>query len=213
MGYKSFASMNIAIIGNGRMSAVLAQGLALAGHEIMIGIKEEETIMFDFLLNEFDNIQVMDVESAAHLADLIIMATAPEQVREMAYLLDDVRKKVILDITSAHNSRFSSYFNTLSTIKAITGSPYVVKCFNTRGFEPGKRVAGKDNTINMFIAGDDVKAKATAKVIARDLGFAESHDFGGIDAVPLLDEMALCYHNLAVRETKGEKIMINITKR
>jgi len=212
MGYKSFACMTIALVGNGRLSAVLAQGLAIAGHEVLVGIRENDKIMFDFLLDEFENIQVMHVEEAAAAADLIIMATQPELVREMAYLLDDVRRKVILDITGIHHNGTGNYFNTVNAIKSITGSPFVVKCFNTRGFEIVSTPATRDNTINMFVAGDNKKAKETAKVIARDLGFADSHDFGGIDAVPLLDEMALCYHNLAAQDKKGEKIAIKITK-
>ncbi|RYG30723.1 MAG: hypothetical protein EOO01_36335 [Chitinophagaceae bacterium] len=158
MGYKSFASMNIAIIGNSKTSAILAQGLALAGHDIMIGLREDEDIMFDFLEAEFDNIEVMHVSDAAHLADLIIMATSPEDVREMAYLLDDVRKKVILDISNVAVGKSGNYLNTVNAIKSITGSSFVVKCFNTKSFE-STAGRGKDNAINMFIAGDDKKAK------------------------------------------------------
>jgi predicted dinucleotide-binding enzyme len=212
MGYKAFACMNIAIIGKEKMSVVLAQGLALAGHQILIGIKEEETITFDFLVDEFENIHVVTVEEAAAEADLIIMATSPEQVREMAYLLDDVRKKVIIDSTFMSIEGEDQYLNTVQAIKAITGSQHVVKCFNAAGFEPQAAVKGRDNVVQMFLAGDDRKSKETARVIARDLGFAECHDFGGIDSVPLLDEMAICHYNLSTRKAVGEKVAITIMK-
>ena len=212
MGYKAFASMNIAIVGNGKMSAVLAQGLALAGHEVLIGIKENELVSFDFLLNEFDNIFVMSIEDAAEAADVIFLTASPENVRESAYLLDDVRSKVIVDTTFMNFANDGNYINTVSAIKAITGSPYVVKCFNAAGFEAMSNNRKKENTINMFVAGDSKKAKEVAKLLARDLGFSECHDFGGMDSVPLLDEMALCYQNLAVKQAEGEKIAIKITR-
>lgn len=212
MGYKAFATMNIAIIGIGRMTSILAQGLAIAGHEIFIGIKEDEDILFDFLIEEFDNIYITAIDNAAAKADLIIMAAAPENIREASYLMEDVRKKVIIDVTCMSFTNSENYLNTLSAIKSITGSQYVVKCFNTAGFEPLPKNTRGDNSINMFLAGDNNKAKEIAKLIARDLGYSECHDFGGSDSVALLDEMAICYHHLASRKAQGEKIAIRITK-
>jgi predicted dinucleotide-binding enzyme len=213
MGYKAFASMNIAIVGNGKMSAVLAQGLALAGHEIQIGVRDNERISFDFLMAEFENISVTTIDDAAESADVIFLTASPENIRETAYLLDDVRKKVIIDTTYMNFSNYGSYINTVNAVKAITGSPYVVKCFNAAGFEAMSPTAKKDGSINMFVAGDSIKAKEVVKLLARDLGFAECHDFGGSDCVPLLDEMAICYQNLAVKQLQGEKIAIKITRK
>ena len=212
MDYKAFVRMNIAIVGSEKMTATLAQGLAIAGHEIFIGLEEEEQIQLDFLIEEFDNIYLTTIENAAAHADLIIMATTPEKVREAAYLLDDVRKKVIIDITYMNCTNTEKYLDTLSAIKSITGSQFVVKCFNAAGFEPLPRAVRKDNAINMFFAGDNRKAKEVARLIARDLGYAECYDFGGSDSVFLLDEMAICYHHLAARKMQGEKIAIRITK-
>lgn len=212
MGYKAFASMNIAIVGNGKMSAVLAQGLALAGHEVQIGVRDSERISFDYLMSEFDNISVTTIDNAASNADVIFLTSSPEHIRETAYLLDDVRRKVIIDTTYMNFNNYGSYINTVNAVKAITGSPYVVKCFNSAGFEAMSTNVRKNDSINMFVAGDSIKAKAVVKVLARDLGFTECHDFGGADSVPLLDEMAMCYQNLSIRQSQGEKIAIKITR-
>jgi predicted dinucleotide-binding enzyme len=209
MGYKAFASMNIAIIGNGKTTAVLAQGLALAGHEILIGLKENEDVLFDFLVDEFENINFMDIEEAAAEADLVILASSPENVRESAYLLDDVRGKVIIDTSYMNTSSIGEYFNTLNAIKAITGSQNVVKCFNNGGFDP---LSSKPGEIQMFLAGDSIKAKEMAKLLARDLGFGECNDFGGSDSVTLLDEMAMAYHNSHVNKMEMEKIPVPVRK-
>lgn len=212
MGYKAFASINIAVIGNGKMASLLAQGLSLAGHEVLIGIREDQSIQLDFVAAEFSNISVTTMEDAAVQADLIIMATNPSEVREAAYLLNDVRKKVIIDVAYMNYSDQERYLNTLSAITSITGSQLVVKCFNAAGFELLPKVVRKDNAINMFVAGDNKKAKEIARLVARDLGYADCHDFGGSDSAPLLDEMAICYHHLSTRQEQGEKIAIRITK-
>ena len=212
MGYKAFASMNVAIIGRGKTSAVLAQGLALAGHEVLIGIKEDEKISFDYLVDEFDNIFITSIEDAAQEADVIIMSTAPEEVRERAYLLDDVRGKVIIDTSYMNINTSADYLNTLNAIKAITGSALVVKCFSAIGFEPPANFLSNESKNSIFVAGDSKKAKAMATLIARDLGFGDCHDYGGDDSVPLLDEMAICYHNLSLVSQK-EKVAVKVTKR
>jgi len=212
MGYKAFATMNVAIIGNEKMTGVLAQGLALAGHEIFIGIKENQSILLDFLATEFDNLSVSTIEEAATIADIVIMATAPEDVREAAYLLNDVRRKVIIDLSFMNFSRTANYLNTLNAIKAITGSPYIVKGFSASGFELAAFPVKDDSEINMFIVGDNKKAKEMVKLLARDLGYASCHDFGGSESVALIDEMAICHHHLSLRQQKGEKISIRILK-
>ena len=212
MGYKAFASINVAVIGNGKTTSLLAHGLSLAGHEVSIGIKENQSIQLDFPESECESISVTTIEDAATSADVIIMATLPSEVREAAYLLNDVRKKVIIDATYMNYSKEEYYLNTLSAIKSITGSPLVVKCFNAAGFEPLPKVSRRDNAINMFVAGDNKKAKEIAKMMARDLGYSDCHDFGGSDSAPLLDEMAICYYHLSERKEHGEKIAIRITK-
>mgnify|MGYP001546267828 CR=1 FL=1 len=60
MGYKTFASMNIAIIGSGVVSDALAYKLAMAGHEVLLaGKDEQEPVNWD-LANEFDNMDERD---------------------------------------------------------------------------------------------------------------------------------------------------------
>ena len=212
MGYKAFASMGIAIIGSEKTTSVLAQGLALAGHEIYIGIKEDESIQLDFLPEEFPGFYVTTIEEAGARADLIIMATAPDKVREASYLLDDVRSKSIIDASFMNNMIPEQYLNTLSAIKAITGSQSVVKCFYAKGFEPVPSIDGKENDVQMYLAGDDRKAKELARIVSRDLEYGACYDFGGSDSVSLLDEMAICYHQLGAAKEQAGELVVRIMK-
>jgi len=107
---------------------------------------------------------------------------------------------------------FSNYVNTLSVTKAITGSQYVVKCFNAAGFDQVFYPSGKHRA-DILLAGDSRKAKEIARLIARDIWYAECHDFGGSDSVALLDEMAICYYHLSSIQNKVEKVPVKISKR
>lgn len=205
--------MDIAVIGYGSIATSLAKQLSAAGHRIFIGLKEGDFIPETAFQNLFENICIAEsIEMAAASSDLIIMATSPEDVKEASYLLEDVRKKVILDFSFMNFTHFGNYFNTLSSIKAITGSSFVVKCFNASGFDKARKKTSEDDSIHMFMAGDNLKAKAITRLLMRDIGYPDIHDFGGLDSVPLLDEMAICYHHLLARKDAGEKVGIKITK-
>ena len=165
MSYKTLVTMNIAIIGTGKMVESLAEGLALAGHNIYLATKNEDEKINEYLFDEYDNIFLNTIEDAASNAEVIIIATPPEYVREVAYLLDDVRKKVIIDASLIPVERTREYIHSVNAIKAITSSPFVIRCFNCTDYNDLFESKLKNRTIDMFVAGDSKKAKAMARAL------------------------------------------------
>lgn len=200
MGYKTLVSMNIAIAGNGRYSIALAKGLADAGHNIFLITMNENELIDDNLLWTYDNICPASAEYAGAVADLVVMACHPNDVRAMAYFLDDVRQKVIVDLTSLSINRFDEYINTAAAITAITGSAHVIKCYNRTGNE-NTIMPDTDSTADMIIAGSSKKGKAVVKVLAKDLNFNRCLDFGDDQMIPMLDTMSIDWSQspLAIR--------------
>src|SRR6202012_689917 len=82
-----------------------------------------------------DNVHTCSIEEAAEAADFIIIATAPKDVREVAYWLGDIRRKVIIDATANVSTEESERINTSAAISSITGSQHIAKVFNTEGYE------------------------------------------------------------------------------
>jgi len=82
----------------------------------------------------------------------------------------------------------------------------VVKCFNTTGFENMKNPAYGDTQLDLFMAGNSTAAKAIARQLALDAGFANCYDFGGSDRVALLEQFALAWINLAIFQQMGRNI-------
>lgn len=212
MGYKTFASMNIAVIGRGKVCEALAKELALSGHSVFLGTKSEFDISHE-LLDIYDNICPATIEYAGAIADVIIMATTIEEVREAAYLLDDVRNKVIIDLTSFNLTRFGEYTHTINAIKSITGATNVVKCFNNTGYEHLIDPHVINVSIDMFMAGDSKKAKQIASLLARDLGFEQCHDIGNSDKIQLLDEMTMEWHNISIKMRALRSLPLRIKNR
>lgn len=212
MGYKTFVSMNIAIVGKGKYCEALAAGLAKAGHNVFIATRSEYDEVSDELLARYSRICPASVEYAGAIADVIILATPADEVREMAYFLEDVRQKVIIDLTGLNLTRYSNYINTHAAIKAITGSQHVVKCYNKTGYE-NLIVSEADNAADMIIVGDSKKAKALTKLLAKDLRFNSCHDFGGDDLIPALDQMANDWQNLSFSAKVPGSIAYRLIKR
>jgi len=212
MSYKSFVSMNIAIMGAGKQSERLARSLASAGHELFMGLKNYANPISYYLRDDYDNINITSVEQAAAMADIILIATPLDEVRRTAYLLDDVRRKVVIDITSSVSVKAEDYLNSLNAIRSITGSPHVVKCLNCKGYENLISPLFGNKKIDMLVVGESKKSKEIVKIIAKDLDMENVYDFGNNDTTILMDEMAKCWHNVAVRQKMGRKITFKVDK-
>jgi 8-hydroxy-5-deazaflavin:NADPH oxidoreductase len=197
MAYKTFVSLDIAIIGSEKIVSPLALELECAGHNI-------------FTCYEDDLSDLSIIEHAAEAADVIILATDIAHIREIAYWLGDVRKKVIIDATSFLSTPLAENINTLNVIKAITGSTHVAKIYSCADYKHVLDMFIKKTEIDMFMAGDCNKAKEVVKVLAIDMGFRYCHDFGNNSTIPLLEEMVRCWSNFAARQ---KSTIINITIR
>lgn len=183
--YQNFVSMNIAIIGGGKMAETLAFGFIGAGHKVFFGIQEESLISNSDIYN-YRNVEVCSIEDAGSAADIVIMACNPNDVRAFAYFLEDVQRKVIIDCTG--NTPDAGWLDSIKAIRKITGSAHVVKCSLSNSYN--KKVKSESDYVRMYIAGDSKKAKMVADILSRDLGVNECYDFGGNGKVSLLENMA-----------------------
>lgn len=200
MGYKTFVSMNIAIIGTGDAGESYAATFALSGHQVYMAWPEADTRGVNPALQSFDSIHFCSIEEAAEVADMVIIATAPKDVREVAYWLGDVRHKVIIDASANVHVPYNESIKTACAIAAITGSVHVVKIFNARGYEKVISPLFKGEKVEMMLAGDSKKAKEVMKILAIEMDIQNSYDLGGTDTIPLFDELTRSWRSLAVAQ-------------
>lgn len=205
--------MKIAIIGTGNVGGALATKWALAGHTILLGVKDTTSFKGEGLLSN-PNTTVYPIKEAVKAADVILIATPATAAVEVAQSLGDTRGKLIIDAMNIVMGRGPAGFNsTADAILANTVSRDVIKCFNTTGFNNMENTVYGAEKLDMFMAGDSKPAKETVRQLALDAGFAECYDAGGNDMFHLIEQFAVFWINLAMRQGLGREIGFKLMRR
>lgn len=204
--------MHIAIIGTGNVGGALAERWARAGHAIHLGVR---------LLNNFKGIELLQlhqvtahqIADAVALSEVVLIAATPPAIFSICEQMGNTEGKIIIDAMNSIRVGPEPYANTFEALKSLTKGAHIVKCFNTTGFENMRDPNYGATAIDMFMAGNSEKGKATARQLALDAGFAECYDFGGDDKAALLEQFALCWINLAIMQGQGRGIAFKVLRR
>lgn len=205
--------MKIAILGAGNVGGALAKGWAKAGHHIFLGVRDVSADKVRKLPRFHPNIKAMPVTEAAQNAEVILVSLPIPSVVGVAKQLGNLKDKIVIDATNAISQKPDPYPHTVRAFKELTACPNVVKCFNSTGFENMENPLYGETAGDMFVAGDSAKGKEIARQLSDDLGFAECYDFGGDDRIPLLEQIALAWVNLAIFQKEGRNIAFKVLKR
>jgi predicted dinucleotide-binding enzyme len=203
--------MNIAIIGAGNVGGALARRWAAAGHRVILGVRDTGATRVQNLLGP--NITAAPVRDAVAPADAVLIAAPPEATRSIVDAMGDVSGKVIIDAMNSIRTRAGEFASTAEALRTWTGNPDVVKCFNAAGYNIMANPDFAGEKADMFMAGTSVRGKEVARRLALDAGFGACHDFGGDDRVPLLEQMALIWINLAMFQGLGREIAFRLLRR
>ena len=205
--------MKIAIIGTGNVGGALATKWAQAGHQIFLGVKDPGHFKGQALLAN-PNTSAYPVAEAVRQAEVILIAVPAPAAAEVAQSLGDTAGKIIIDAMNIVMGRGPAGFtNTGDAILANTASKDVAKCFNTTGANNMQNPVYGATALDMFMAGDSAKAKAAARQLALDAGFAACYDIGGNDKFALLEQFAFFWINLAAFQGQGREIGFKLLKR
>ncbi len=204
--------MNIAIIGTGNVGGALAFQWANKGHRIFLGVRDVTDFKGKNLL-ELPNVTVHLIEEIADKADVILIAAAPQFTASIIERLGELDGKIIIDAMNSIRTKPEGFSNSFEAILNLAPAAELVKCFNSTGFENMKNPTYNNIGIDMFMAGDSVKAKSIATHLAKDAGFEECYDFGGNDKAELLEQFAFSWINLAIMQGYGRDIAFKVLKK
>jgi predicted dinucleotide-binding enzyme len=194
--------MNIAIIGGTRNSKRLAATFSEKGHQVLLAEKGDHPGPDPFL-SSLEDVYYCSIEEAARIADFIIITAPAADVREIAYWLGDVRKKVIIDMSYSNGPGRQDYINTVRAINVIAGTTDVVKAVCIHGFDHlFSPLLGKQKA-ELLLAGDSLRAKEIAKIIMKEGGVTHFFDFGGSETYHLLDEASQCVSSVMAVRSKS----------
>lgn len=206
--------MKITILGSGNVGGALAAGLVKAGHAVCFGVRDVHSAKSITAGTRAAGVPLLTVSDACRGAEVIIVTTPPEAVKDLVPQLGDLSKKVIIDATNSVRTRPEPFPTAFHALKALTNSESVVKCFNTTGFENMANPVYPDiGGIDMFCAGNDKPSKSVAMQLAKDIGFGACWDFGGDDKVELLEKFALSWINLAILQGHGRGLAFKVIRR
>jgi predicted dinucleotide-binding enzyme len=211
VGSKAGGSLDIAVIGTGKVGSALATCWASKGHQIYLGVLDVHDFTGSKLLAS-KNISLYPIRQAVAKAEVVLIATPSTAIFELIAQMGDVSEKIVIDATNALRHTPAPYPTAYHCLKANTKA-HIVKCFNTTGYENLKNPVYDGEGIDMFMAGDCEEAKAIACRLALDAGFSSCLDFGGSDKVELLEKLALAWFNLAYVQGGDKDIAFKLVHR
>jgi len=192
--------VKIGIIGKGNVGLAIGKGLSSNGHEIRFGHRDPKE----------------PVAEAAKWGEVVVMAVpfkaVPDVVKEISSMVDE---KPLLDVTNAldENGELAIGFSTSAAEELQKKLPkaYVVKAFNTV-FAPNQSTGKIGNeTLTLFVAGDNQKAKQTIMGLGKDIGF-DVVDAGQLKTARYLEPMAMLLMGLAFKLKIGTAIGYKLIK-
>ncbi|MDX2195682.1 MAG: NAD(P)-binding domain-containing protein [Cytophagales bacterium] len=212
--------MKIAVIGAGNVGLALAKGWKKAGYDVQFGVRDINSEKVAKAKEMAQNIPFKTISEAIQFADTVVVTTPPDAIINISIHFGDMGDKVVIDATNSIRTKPGSFATAYHAIKELTNTKHIVKCFNSTGFENMSNPIYQQRSpvlytigIDMYYAGDSKKAKQTAEELAVKIGFEKCYDFGGEDKVVLLEQLALCWINLAIMQGHGRDIAFKIIKR
>jgi predicted dinucleotide-binding enzyme len=192
----------VGVIGSGSVGRALAAGFASRGHEVTIGTRHpEENDDLQAWAAQHDNVAIGSFAAAAEGGEIVVLATRGTAVEQAIATAgpQHLAGKVVIDATNPLD--FSGGGPALAVGHTDSGGEivqraipdaHVVKAFNTvgNGLMVDPQLPGSRPT--MFIAGDDVAAKATVADALNDFGW-DALDIGRIEQSRQLESLCLLW--------------------
>jgi hypothetical protein len=167
--------MTVAIIGSGKMGAGLARLLASKGFDVAIGNRTPEKATA--LAKEIGaKAKGGSVKDAVRDADFVVLAVAYKDAADALKAAGDLTDKVLIDISNPITADYKGLTIGHSTsaaeeIQKLAPGAKVVKAFNTIFAELLPTASRKGRKVQVFVAGDDEKAKAKVSDLVKALEF------------------------------------------
>ena len=192
--------IKVGILGSGNVGKTLGAGFLILGHEVMIGSREPEKLQ-PWVNAAGPGASAGTFEQAARFGELIILATLGTGTENAIHLAgaSNFIAKVVIDTTNPLD--FSKGAPQLSVghtdslgervQRALPGA-WVVKAFNTVGSPLMINPQLPGGPPDMFICGDDDRAKNKVSEVCKDFGW-DVIDIGGIQGSRHLEPMCMVW--------------------
>jgi 8-hydroxy-5-deazaflavin:NADPH oxidoreductase len=195
--------MKIAILGSGAVGQTLGAGFAAAGHDVKLGTRDPKK-MQEWLAKAGKKASVGSFAEAAAFGEVAVLATSWDGTESAIKLADpkNLAGKVVMDVTNPLDFSGGPPPPRLAVGHTDSGGEQVqrwlpqsrvVKAFNIVGNSAMVQPQFPGGPPDMFIAGNDAKAKDTVAGFCKTFGWPPAIDLGGVEMSRYLEALAMVW--------------------
>lgn len=204
--------MKAGILGSGAVGQALGTGLAAVGHDVKIGSREPDKLR-EWVAKTGSHASAGTFAEAAAFGELVAVATlwaGTEQALELAGK-PNLAGKTVMDVTNPLD--FSQGGPALALGHTDSGGEQlqrwlpesrVVKAFNSVGNAYMFRPNFPGGPPDMFLCGNDDRAKETVAQVCREFEW-NPVDIGGIEGARLLEPLCILWVTVVQRSGVGSQ--------
>ena len=196
--------MKVGVLGTGDVGRVLGAGFVSRGHEVKIGTRDpNQEKVKAWIAKNGAKASAGTFEETAKFGELIVLATLWEATPAILKSAgpENFTGKVVIDATNPLDfskgipPKLSVSGNTSAgeEVQRLLPKARVVKAFNSIGNAHMVDPKFPGGPPDFFIAGTDAAAKKQVTEIAREFGFPNVDDMGGIEAARYLEPLAMVW--------------------
>jgi predicted dinucleotide-binding enzyme len=205
----------ISIIGSGSMAAAIGGLAAKAGHTVEVMTRDAAKARA--LVEQIGAGATTGTFGAAPAGDIVILAVPYSAVLDVVKQYgEELAGKLLVDITNPINSDFTGFvtpadsFGAQEIAKAAPASADIVKAFNTLNSHVLAAGPVVGHTLDVFLAGDDVQAKARVSAFIKSLGLRPM-DTGKLPMALTLEHACLLFLGLVAHTVKHTNFSIGVS--
>lgn len=210
---------NIAVLGSGRVAVALADSLARAGHQLVIGSRNSDETRLRW---QGAVVTVTELAAAIEASDVVFNATPGDSSLERlsalsaelaGKLLVDVANAVARDDAGAPQGLLYPSDSLGERLQAALPATHVVKALNTMLAPVMGNPQGLAVAPTVFLSGDDQGAKSLVRSLLADIGWSDDWvlDLGGIQTARGPEAVMLMVPDI-VRATGFQPFAVSIAR-
>jgi 8-hydroxy-5-deazaflavin:NADPH oxidoreductase len=211
-----YCDMKIGIIGAGDVGGTLGKRWRQKKHEIMFGVRNLQSLNVQNLIQADQNLKFGNIREAVAFGDVIVFAIPWTSVEETILSAGNLSGKILIDPTNPLTPDLKGLAlddtSAAEKIANLANTAKVVKAFNTIGAKTINNLIFDSYRADLFICGDDTRAKRVVEDLATDIGF-DVVDVGPLVNARMLEHLALLWIELALRQQFGPNIAFKLLRR
>ena len=208
--------MKIGIIGAGDVGGTLGKIWRQRNHEVMFGVRNLQSQNVQRLAKMDKSLRFGDINEAVAFGDVILFAIPWTSVEETIRRSGNLSGKIVIDPTNPLTPDLKQLAledtSVAERIADLAKGAKVVKAFNTIGAKTLDNLIFGSDRADLFICGDDIPSKRVVGELATDIGF-DVVDVGSLANARMLENLALLWIELALRQELGPNIAFKLLRR